>query len=189
RWFLAATGAVVASGLAADACSLEPRHVLLSWHQVPLPGLPAALDGIKIAQVSDVHLPANRGAIERTLALLDAERPEIVLLTVDQCETSSANDLVPSVRAARGSMATIAILGNWDYRGGMIGPLARKAYEQADATLLVNQHTIVDVAGAHLAFVGLDDMLSSWPNAAAALAGLPLEIPAIWTIHEPAFAD
>jgi predicted MPP superfamily phosphohydrolase len=187
RWFLAATGAIVASGLAADACSVEPRRVLLSRHQVALPDLPASL---KIAQVSDLHLPANRAAAERTLALLEAERPEIVLLTGDQCETSSAlNDLVEFVRAARGSVATIAILGNWDYRGGATGLLARRAYQQAGATLLVNQHTVVDVGGSRLAFVGLDDMLSSSPNAAAALVGLPLEIPAIWTIHEPAFAD
>jgi len=190
RWFLTVTGAIVASGLAADACSVEPRNVLLSRHLVALPDLPAALDGVKIAQVSDVHLPANRAAAERTLAILEAERPEIVLLTGDQCETSSAlNDLVEFVRAARGSVATIAILGNWDYRGRAVGLLARRAYEQAGATLLVNEHTIVDVRGARLAFVGLDDMLSSSPNAAAALVGLPLEIPAIWTIHEPAFAD
>jgi predicted MPP superfamily phosphohydrolase len=164
--------------------------VLVSRHQVPLPGLPAALDGVRIAQVSDVHLPANRAAADRTLALLEAERPEIVLLTGDQCETRSAVDeLVEFVRAARGSVATVAILGNWDYRGGMIGSLARQAYERAGATLLVNQHAVIAVGGASLAFVGLDDMLSSSPNAAPALAELPLEIPTIWTIHEPAFAD
>jgi uncharacterized protein len=190
RGFLAASTAILAAGLAADALVVEPRRVLVSRHQVPLPGLPAALDGIRIGQVSDVHLPANRAAAERTLALLEAERPEIVLLTGDQCETSSAVDeLVGFVRAARGSLATIAILGNWDYRGGTIGSLARRAYERAGTTLLVNQHTIVDVGGACLGFVGLDDMLSGYPNAAAALKELPLEIPAIWTIHEPGFAD
>jgi predicted MPP superfamily phosphohydrolase len=113
-----------------------------------------------------------------------------VLLTGDQCETAAAEDeLVEFVRAARGTVATLAILGNWDYRGGMIGLLGRRAYERAGASLLINQHAIVSVGGAKLAFVGLDDMLSSWPNAAAALTGLPLEIPAIWTVHEPGFAD
>jgi uncharacterized protein len=190
RWFLTATGAIVASGLAADAFSVEPSRVQLSRHDVALPGLPAALDGLKIAQVSDVHLPANRAAAERTLAMLDAERPDIVLLTGDQCETSSAmDDLVAFVRAARGKLATIAILGNWEYRGRVIGLLARRAYERAGAILLVNQHTIVDVGGARIGFVGLDDMLSSSPNAEAALKGLPPDIPAIWTIHEPGFAD
>jgi uncharacterized protein len=181
RSFLTVTGAFVASGLGADAFVIEPRRVQPSRHEVSLPGLPPALDGLTIAQVSDVHLPANRAATKRTLAILDAERPDIVLLTGDQCETSTAmEDLVAFVRAAR---------GNWDYQGGATGPLARRAYEHAGAILLVNQHTIVDVGGARIAFVGLDDMLSGSPNAAAALAGLPPDIPAIWTIHEPAFAD
>jgi uncharacterized protein len=190
RRFLAAAGTLAASALAADALVIEPRRVQLSRHEVSLPGLLPALDGLTIAQVSDVHLPANRSAVDRTLALLDVERPDIVLLTGDQCETSTAmDDLVAFVRAARGKLATIAILGNWDYRGRVIGLLARRAYERAGAILLVNQHTIVDVGGARVAFVGLDDMLSSSPNAAAALTGLPPDIPAIWTIHEPAFAD
>jgi predicted MPP superfamily phosphohydrolase len=190
RSFLAATGTLLASAVGADAFVIEPRRVQLSRHEVSLPGLPSALDGLTIAQVSDVHLPANRAAVERTLAMLEAERPDIVLLTGDQCETSTAmEDLVAFVRGARGKLATIAILGNWDYQGGATGPLARRVYEHAGAILLVNQHTIVDVGGARIAFVGLDDMLSGSPNAAAALAGLPPDIPAIWTIHEPAFAD
>jgi predicted MPP superfamily phosphohydrolase len=190
RSFLAATGTLLASAVGADAFVIEPRRVELSRHDVALPGLPPALDGLTIAQVSDVHLPANRAATKRTLAILDAERPDIVLLTGDQCETSTAmEDLVAFVRAARGKLATIAILGNWDYQGGATGPLARRVYEHAGAILLVNQHTIVDVGGARIAFVGLDDMLSGSPNAAAALAGLLPDIPAIWTIHEPAFAD
>jgi len=190
RRFLVGGAAILATGLAADAFSVEPRRVQLSRHDVALPGLPPALDGLTIAQVSDIHLPANRAAVERTLAMLDAERPDIVLLTGDQCETSTAmDDLVVFVRAARGKLATIAILGNWDYRGRVIGLLARRAYESAGAMLLVNQHTVVEVGGARVAFVGLDDMLSGSPNAAAALTGLPPDVPAIWTIHEPAFAD
>jgi uncharacterized protein len=190
RRFLAAAGTAAASTLGADALVIEPSRVQLSRHDVSLSDLPPALDGLTIAQVSDIHLPANRAAVERTLAMLEAERPAIVLLTGDQCETSTAmEDLVAFVRAARGKLATIAILGNWDYQGGATGLLARRAYEGAGAILLVNQHTIVDVAGARIAFVGLDDMLSGSPNAAAALAGLPPDIPAIWAIHEPAFAD
>src|SRR5262249_40213061 len=161
RRFLAGGAAILATGLAADAFSVEPSRVQLSRHSVAVLGLPPAIDGLQIAQVSDVHLPPNRAAAERTLAMLAAEQPDIVLLTGDQCETSTAmEELVVFVRAARGKLATIAILGNWDYRGRVIGLLARRAYERAGAILLVNQHTIVDVAGARIAFVGLDDMLS-----------------------------
>ena len=52
-----------------------------------VPGLAAGLEGLRIAQVSDVHLPANAGAARSALALLDAERPEIVILTGDIVES------------------------------------------------------------------------------------------------------
>jgi len=191
RGFLvAAAGGVLAAGLTGDLFAIEPRRVLVSRHDVMIPGLPTALEGLRIAQVSDVHLPANRAAAERTLALLGAERPEIVVFTGDQCETRSAVDeMVKFVRAARGRVATIAVLGNWDYRGRTVGALARQAYERAGATLLINQHRIVTIGGATLAFVGLDDVLSGSPDAPAALEGLPADIPAIWGVHEPRFAD
>lgn len=190
RGFLAAAGGVLATGLTGDLFAIEPRRVLLSRHQVLVPGLPAALDGLRIAQLSDIHLPANRAAAERTLSLLDAERPDIVVFTGDQCENRSAVDeVVEFVRSARGRVATIAVLGNWDYRGRTTGALARQAYQRAGATLLINQHKIVTIGGASLAFVGLDDVLSGSPDAPAALAGLPPDIPAIWGVHEPRFAD
>jgi len=190
RGFLAVTGAVLATGLTSDAFAIEPRRVLVSRHDVALPGLAPRLDGLRIAQVSDVHLPANRAASERTLALLESERPDIVVLTGDQCETRSAvADLVEFAHAARGTLATIAILGNWDYRGGTVDRLARDAYQRAGVTLLVNSHAIVGVGDANLAFVGLDDVLSGSPSGPTAAAGLPSGAPAIWLVHEPSFAD
>jgi len=190
RRFLGATAALLATGLTTDGFAIEPRRVLVSRHDVVLPGLAPRLDGLRIAQVSDVHLPANRAAGERTLALLGSERPEIVVLTGDQCETRSAvADLVEFAHAARGTLATIAVLGNWDYRGGTVDRLARDAYDRAGVTLLVNSHAIVGVGDASLAFVGLDDVLSGSPSGMTAAASLPSEVPAIWLVHEPSFAD
>jgi len=190
RRFLAGAGAVLAAGLAGDGFVVEPRRVLVSRHDVPLPGLAPKLDGLRIAQVSDVHLPANRAAAERTVELVSAERPDIVVLTGDQCETSSAvSDLVEFAHAVRGTVATIAILGNWDYRGGMVGQLARDAYDRAGVTLLVNGHQVVGVGDAHLAFVGLDDLLGGSPDGATAAANLSGHAPTIWLVHEPKFAD
>lgn len=170
--------------------AVEPRRVLVSRHDVAVPDLPAALSGIRIAQVSDVHLPANRAAAERTAALVAAERPEIVVLTGDQCETLEAvAELGAFVNRVRGTAATLAVLGNWDYRGGIVDGSARHAYDGAGATLLINQHALVRVRGADLAFVGLDDVLSGTPDLGVAVADLSAEIPVIGLVHEPGIAD
>jgi len=189
RRFLAGAG-IFAAGVAGDAFGIEPRWVRVSRHDVAVPGLPKGLDGIRIAQLSDLHLPANRGAAEGTISLIRAERPEIVVLTGDQCETADGiAELSAFVSETRGSVATLAVLGNWDYRGGSVGDVAALAYEAAGAILLVNRHAIIQRGGAALAFVGLDDLLSGKPDLAAASAGVPGDAPVILLAHEPGPAD
>ena len=191
RRFLAGGGATLAAaGLGGDMFLVEPRRVLVSRYDVTLPALPKELDGVRIAQVSDVHLPANRPAAERTVELIAAERPEIVVLTGDQCETvAGLAELVAFVGAVRGTAATLAVLGNWDYRGGTVGDVARDAYAKAGATLLINEHAIVRVGGAELAFAGLDDVLVGGADLGAAAAGVPAGVELIGVVHEPGFTD
>jgi predicted MPP superfamily phosphohydrolase len=190
RRFLAGAGVLAAGAVGGDAFGFEPRWVRMSRHDVSIPDLPKGLDGIRIAQLSDLHLPANRGAAERTLALVKAERPEIVVLTGDQCETASGvADVSAFVTEARGTVATLAVLGNWDYRGSTVGEVARLGYEAAGATLLVNSHAIVRVGGTELAFVGLDDLLGGTPDVRAATAGVPDGAATILLAHEPGPTD
>lgn len=189
RRFLAGAG-VLAAGAAGDAFGVEPRWVRVTRHEVPVPGLPKGLDGIRIAQLSDLHLPASRAAADRAIAIIKAERPEIVVLTGDQCETADGIAEVSAfVSEARGTVATLAVLGNWDYRGTSVGDLAALAYEAAGAILLVNRHVIIQRGGASLAFVGLDDLLGGKPDLAAASAGVPADTPVILLAHEPGPAD
>src|SRR5919107_3287527 len=103
RRFLLGAGALGAA-IGADAFGLEAHRVLLSRHDVGVSGLPAALDGLRIAQVSDVHLPGNQLAARAALAHLRRERTEVVILNGDMTETAQA---LPRVREfaweARGS--------------------------------------------------------------------------------------
>src|ERR687895_2834511 len=113
RYFIAGVGAAGAA-IGADAFGFEAHRVLVSRHDVLIPGLAGAFDGLRIAQVSDVHLPGNQLAARAALHHLDRERPEVVILNGDMTETSQASGQVREfARAARGSLATVAVLGNW----------------------------------------------------------------------------
>ncbi|HEV8177883.1 MAG TPA: twin-arginine translocation signal domain-containing protein, partial [Gemmatimonadales bacterium] len=89
RQFLAGVGAAGAA-VGVDAFGLEAHRVLLSRHEVRIPGLPSGLDGLRMAQVSDVHFPGNRLAARAALDLIHQERPDIVLLTGDMTESVRA---------------------------------------------------------------------------------------------------
>jgi uncharacterized protein len=189
RRFLAGVGAAGAA-IGVDAFGFEAARVLVTRHDVQVPGLPAALEGLRIAQVTDVHLPGNRSAARATLEHLHRERADVVILNGDMTETDRAMSQVRDFAAdARGTLATIAVLGNWEYRAGAVSDSALAAYRQAGVDLLINQSKILDLGGAPLALVGLDDVLAGQPDLVAARSGLRPGCIEIWVAHEPIFAD
>ena len=189
RRFLAGLGAAGAA-IGADAFGFEAHRVLVSRHDVLIPSLAGALNGLRIAQVSDVHLPGNQLAARAALDHLRRERPEVVILNGDMTESAQALGQVREfARAARGSLATVAVLGNWEYRAGVNQERAREVYQASGVDLLVNQSRVLELGGSSLALVGLDDMLSGVPDLTAARAGLAAGETELWVIHEPSFAD
>jgi hypothetical protein len=189
RRFLAGLGAAGAA-VGADAFGLEATRVGLTRHDVRVPGLPAALNGIRIAQVTDVHFPGNQIAARAALEHLGRERPEIVVLNGDMTEKLEAAEQVREFAVhARGSLATVAILGNWEYRAGMTGDAARSAYRGTGVDLLINQSRLVTAGSARLALVGLDDVLLGTPDLSSARRGLQNDNVEIWLVHEPVFGD
>jgi uncharacterized protein len=164
--------------------------VVVSRHDVRIAGLPAGLDGLRVAQISDVHFPGNHLAAKAALDHVRRERPEIVILNGDMAESAeAASEVTEFAAAARGRLGTVAILGNWEYRAGLVGERARTVYQRAGVDLLINQSKLVNLGGSSLALVGLDDILSGSPNLAIARAGLSGEAWEIWVVHEPIFAD
>jgi uncharacterized protein len=189
RRFLAGLGAAGAA-IGADAFGLEAHRVLVTRHDVLVPGLPSGMAGLRIAQVTDVHLPGNQLAARAALEHIYRERPELVLLNGDMTETARAMTEVRDFAAnARGTLGTLATLGNWEYRAGAIGATARDAYRQAGVDLLINQSKTLDVGGALLALVGLDDALLGSPDLTQARSGVRPGCIEIWMAHEPIFAD
>jgi predicted MPP superfamily phosphohydrolase len=189
RRFMAGLGAAGAA-IGADAFGFEAHRVLVSRHDVLIPGLAGSLNGLRIAQVSDVHLPGNQLAARSALHHLQRERPEVVVLNGDMTETAQALGQVREfARAARGTLATVAVLGNWEYRTGVKGFRARAVYHDAGVDLLINQSRLLEIGGSSLTLVGLDDVLSGAPDLTAARMGLGEAGVEIWVIHEPSFAD
>jgi predicted MPP superfamily phosphohydrolase len=189
RRFLAGIGAAGAA-IGADAFGYEAHRVLLSRHDVFVSGLSGSLDGLRIAQVTDVHFPGNQLAARAALEHLDRERPDIVILTGDMTESARAMNQVRNFAAdARGPLATVALLGNWEYRAGVDGGPAREAYRRAGVDLLVNATKTIDVGGVPLSLVGLDDAVAGHPDLIEARRDAIAGATEVWLIHSPIFAE
>ena len=189
QWLALAAGAAGAAGtgLAIDGFDAA-REVTLTRGVVKLPNLPEAFDGVRVAHVTDVHLPANRAAAARALELLAEERPEIVLHTGDMVEDARAVDvLVEFARQARGTLGTFATMGNWEWYGRLRPAAAREAYREAGVRFLCNEHDWVERDGARLAIVGLDDPVRGRPDLPRATEGLDAGA-RLWMVHAPGMA-
>lgn len=81
--------AMVMTAMAVPAALRIPE---VRTQEIVLPGLPPALDGLRVAQLTDLHISRNfpaewtRAVVEKTNAL----RPDIILLTGDLMDGSPA---------------------------------------------------------------------------------------------------
>lgn len=191
RRFLLASASVGVAGTGIAGCAFGPNAsaVEVTHHVLPVPGLPTALDGIRVAQVTDTHLPANRAAVARALAILTRERPEIVLFTGDMVEHADGlDDLLAFAREARGAVASVAVRGNWELSAGIAPDTLSAAYRDAGVTYLQNESVAVRIGSGTLALAGLDDTVLGAPDARRVVAQLEGEA-VIWALHGPGFAD
>src|SRR5439155_238957 len=82
HFILSAAGAVSAAALG-DAFLIEPTAIDVTRHDVPVPGLPPALHGLRVACLTDVHLnggvsPAAHATVRgRTLTVGGLDDPVV----------------------------------------------------------------------------------------------------------------
>ena len=191
RHFLAATAGALGAAALGDGFLLEPAAVQVTRHELPIPGLPAALDGVRIACLADVHL--HRGisrAAHAALEHVDRERPEIVVLAGDICnKRGDLPTLTAWARDARGTLATFATFGNWERYAKIDRATAEAAYGKAGVEFLCNTTARVSIRGATLTILGLDDPVEGQPDPMAALAGVGARDVAVWVLHGPGYVD
>ena len=185
--------------------ALKGRHDY-SIEVVPfkLPGLPRALDGFSIAQLSDVHIGVYVGEAELRVAeeLLRKAKPDLIVLTGDLLDSDArlaellgrfVRRLTPLARAG-----VVAISGNHDYFAG-VEEMA-SAVTRAGARMLRNEGMVIGEAGAQFGLLGVDDVYArrdgGGPDLPRALASLrssantgeaALDLPRVLLCHNPSF--
>lgn len=190
RRLLLGAGAVAGAG-ALDAFALEPAWLEVTEHRVPVPGLPRALDGMRIAQISDAHL-RDLGRVER--AIVEAVRRtqvQLVVLTGDIVDRAASlgvlGELCAGLREA--GAALVATLGNWEHWAGFTVTGLAREYERLGARLLVNEAALVGgvvVAATDDGYAGAP----RWDHTLGALAALAGSgAPKLLLTHSPAMFD
>lgn len=114
RRFLARAVPLAAAAPAAAAAAgvVIAKRIDVVEQRLALPGLPKDLDGLRIAQLTDVHYGAFFGPreLERAVAMANEGRPHLTVLTGDLI-TRFGDDLEGCLRILAGLKADAGVLG------------------------------------------------------------------------------
>lgn len=124
-------------------------------------GLPAGLDGLVLAQVSDLHNAEFGAGNAGLLARLAAEQPDVILLTGDLVD-SRRTDIDAALDFAAGAVQTAPVYyvtGNHEMRLAADGKLEEllTGLAAAGVTVLANQAAALEYGKDVLWLAGLDD--------------------------------
>jgi predicted MPP superfamily phosphohydrolase len=181
----AAAAAAAAVAVAAWGLWFEPRRIVVRRVRLRLPRWPARLAGLRVAVISDLHTGAphvKTAAVERVVAKVNAERPDVALLLGDyvdehvafgrHVEPEAVAAVLAGLRAAHG---VYAVLGNHDWVEG--GRRVARALRAAGIVVLENDAApvadslwVVGLAAAGRRRVDIDGAFAPVPEGAPAIA-------------------
>ena len=158
---------------AARSALTEPFRLTIEHHQIRLRRLPAAFDGFRIVQLSDIHHSpfTSRAQIERAVATANSLQPDIVALTGDYISkerqyAAPCAELLGKLRARHG---IFAVLGNHDHWTD--AALITDLFRAEGMTVLVNQGMRFELKSDALWLAGVDDTMVGLEDLPLALAG------------------
>ena len=195
RSFLKFSGSALFAGLSATMAYLylgnEVNEPVVENIDISIRGLPSALEGFRIVQISDIHYyPFTKlELVDRAVQLANELQPDLVLLTGDYVwhEVEPIFDLMPSLARLTARYGVFANLGNHDLWTDV--KVVTQAFKEIGMPLLVNQGSTITVGSDHLYLVGLDDGWSGEPDLSAAMQDRPDGAPTVLMMHEPDLAD
>jgi predicted MPP superfamily phosphohydrolase len=178
RWIektriLSITGIVVAfgmfiavlEGMTIGRTDFKTEHVVIHFKN-----LPKAFDGLKIAQISDMHLGSFYDSLDvkKGIVQLMNEKPDVIMFTGDLVNNESveARIMLSELKRLHAPLGVFSILGNHDVgdyrRWKTIGEKnedldeLKKVEEEAGFTLLIDENYILRKGSDSIALLGIN---------------------------------
>lgn len=167
-----------------DAVRRRPR---LRRRDIRIAGLPTALDGYRIGQISDVHCGPHTPEMRVAEWVGRLNALDLDLMTVTGDLITHGDTHVEAVARALGGLrardGVFACMGNHDYFTD--GDSFASELARAGLVVLRNRGIVVEHGGAQLYVAGVDDTWTERHDVAQALAARPAGVPTILLAHDP----
>ena len=165
---------------------------------VPIDGLPAALHGFTIVQISDIHVgpTIKRPYLRRIVDAVNAIGADMVAVTGDLVDgpVPELSEHVAPLATLASRHGTFFVTGNHEYYSG--APAWVAELQRLGLTVLMNEHVVLEHGAASLVVAGVADPSahhfepSHRSDPAAAIAGAPDDAGVrVLLAHQPRSAD
>jgi uncharacterized protein len=119
---------------------------------------------LRVVQLSDLHLHRVGPTEEKVIETVNALNPDLLLLTGDLVDCPEGLSLLDTFLQKITAKNKYAILGNWEYWGGVDLRELRSIYSRRGVTLLVNECVEYSNDGFIYQVAGLDDFTEGTPD-------------------------
>lgn len=188
---------LLATGGAVWSFLLEPNWVKIEHVNLRLPRLTPEFSGIRIAQISDIHMGGwmNAERLQMVVDLVIGQNPDFLFLTgdflvghfFDKNSEQYLQDLISILSPLAKSIPSFGILGNHDYwtSAGAV----RAMLKSCGIVELANSIFTISRGKEKLHFCGVDDIWEGHVRLDGVVDKLKDNSVAILLAHEPDFAD
>ncbi|NOU92003.1 metallophosphoesterase [Paenibacillus sp. LMG 31456] len=170
----------------------EPGWLQTRMVNLSLKRLPAAFDGIRVIQFSDVHLGFHYSVkqLAHLVGVIQNLKPDLICFTGDLFDStvSDAGSIQQQLTLLKAPLGKAAVLGNHDYYAKesdkISGILSNSGFE-----LLTNRSIPIKRDRFRIWLSGVDDMWDGRPDLRKALQQVPKDEFTLLLSHCPDFAD
>ncbi len=167
------------------------RWLTVERTTVPVPGLPEALEGMTIVQLTDLHLrPFTQiEHIERAVHLANSLCPDVIVLTGDYVwhDAEDVFELAPTLAKLNAKLGVFSILGNHEHKTNP--ELITETFENVGIPVFRNHGIDLSVGKAMLYLAGIDDGWLGNPDIKQTMDAHRRDIPVVLMAHEPDMID
>ncbi len=186
--------AIVIFAIAAWGFWIEPRHLVVHEQAIRLPAWPAALEGLRVVAISDLHIGGphmHLGRLAEIVARANELHPDVIALLgdylADEVPTPDSDVMqsAPVLAALHAPLGVFAVLGNHDWWYG--ANEARAVLTSANIRVLDEEAVRIERGGARMWLLGIPDLTTGRPRPARILdaADIPDGEVVVALTHDP----
>jgi uncharacterized protein len=196
RWRINSALAVPALALLSTAVGFinARRRAKVVTVDVPIADLPAALDGLTIVQISDIHVgpTIKQRYVEAIVDEVNRLQPDLIAVTGDIVDGSVAQlaDHTQPLARLRARHGAYLVTGNHEYYSGAAQWIAE--FKRLGLRVLINEHVVLERNGVRFLVAGVTDYSAAHfdethnSDPVAALANAPQDVHVkVLLAHQP----